>query len=219
MGLTFTEENYLKAIYHLSGGGSQTVSTNAVAEALDTKAASVSDMLKKLAAKHVVHYEKYQGVNVTDSGKVHALKVIRKHRLWEVFLVDKLKFSWDEVHEVAEHLEHIQSPLLIRRLDEFLNFPKYDPHGDPIPDENGEFNQKPRIPLNDLAANASGTVVSVKDSSKPFLQYLDKLGLQIGSRIKVIEKVAYDQSMEIIIDNRKTAFLSREVSENILIND
>jgi DtxR family Mn-dependent transcriptional regulator len=219
MELTYTEENYLKAIYHLSSGGEKTVSTNAVSDELNTKPASVSDMLKKLASKSVVHYEKYQGVNVTELGKTRALKVIRKHRLWEVFLVEKLKFSWDEVHEVAEHLEHIQSPLLIRRLDEFLNFPKYDPHGDPIPDENGELNQKPRIPLSELNVQDSGLVISVKDSSKTFLQYLDKLGLQLGAKIKVTDKVEYDQSMEVVIDNRRTVFISREVAENILIND
>ncbi|MEP2348492.1 MAG: metal-dependent transcriptional regulator, partial [Algoriphagus sp.] len=138
MTLTTAEENYLKAIYHLSDGGTKSVSTNDVAAEMKTKPASVSDMLRKLGDKEVIEYRKYYGVNITEDGKKRALQTIRKHRLWEVFLVDKLQFSWDEVHEVAEELEHIQSPLLIQRLDEFLNYPKFDPHGDPIPDEFGD---------------------------------------------------------------------------------
>ena len=134
MNLTTAEENYLKAIYHLSDGGKKSVSTNDVAGEMNTKPASVSDMLRKLGEKEVIEYRKYYGVNITDEGKKRALQTIRKHRLWEVFLVEKLNFAWDEVHEVAEELEHIQSPLLIQRLDAFLNYPKFDPHGDPIPD-------------------------------------------------------------------------------------
>src|SRR5262245_38075112 len=134
---TFTEENYLKAIYHLSDGGVKAVFTNDLAEAMQTKAASVTDMIKKMSARELVHYERYYGVKITNKGKLKALQIIRKHRLWETFLVQKLGFAWDEVHEVAEQLEHIQSEGLINKLDEYLGFPKADPHGDPIPDQNG----------------------------------------------------------------------------------
>lgn len=215
--LSYTEENYLKSIYHLSEGGDQDVSTNAIADDLHTKAASVTDMIKKLAVKKVVVYKKYKGVNVSDEGKIAALRVIRKHRLWEAFLVEKMKFNWDEVHEVAEQLEHIKSPLLIKRLDEFLGYPKFDPHGDPIPNENGEFKAKPRVPISMTKINHAGIIVAVKDSSSPFLQYLDKIGAYIGAKVKVLDKVEFDGSNEIMIDNKRTIFISKEVAENILI--
>ncbi len=215
--LSFAEENYLKSIYHLSNGGMQTVSTNAIADFLNTKPASVSDMIRKLAAKNVIHYEKYKGVRISDYGKEQALNIIRKHRLWEVFLVDKLKFNWDEVHEIAEQLEHIRSPLLISRLDEFLGYPQYDPHGDPIPDEHGIIQSKPRVSLSVLKVNDSGTLISVKDTSELFLQYLDKVGIAIGSRIKVLEKFPYDESMEIYVDGKHKTSVSRDVCENLLI--
>ena len=145
--LSLVEENYLKAIYHLSEEGREQVSTNAIADAIQTKPASVSDMIQKLDRKGVIEYTKYQGVKVTDNGREAALKVIRKHRLWEVFLVEQLNFHWDEVHEVAEQLEHIKSPLLIERLDAFLGYPKVDPHGDPIPDAQGVIRSKPLASL------------------------------------------------------------------------
>lgn len=217
--LSYTEENYLKSIYHLSQDGTMEVSTNAIADDLNTKAASVTDMIKKLANKNVLIYKKYKGVNVSEEGKKVALRVIRKHRLWEVFLVDKMKFNWDQVHDVAEQLEHIKSPLLITRLDEFLGYPKYDPHGDPIPDENGEYKAKPQVPISDVKIGHEGIMVSVKDSSSPFLQYLDKIGAYIGAKIKVIDKVDFDGSNEILLDNKRTIFVSKEVSANILISE
>lgn len=219
MILSLAEQNYLKAIYHLSDGGKKDVSTNAIAEALKTKPASVSDMIAKLANKKVIAYKKYQGVNISDTGKREALRIIRKHRLWEVFLVDKLKFNWDEVHEVAEQLEHIESPLLIKRLDEFLGYPKYDPHGDPIPDESGEFKAKPQFPLNRMEVQQDGIIVAVNDSSSVFLQYLDKIGAYLGAKIKVLAIEEFDQSMEILIDNKKTVFISHAAAENILVTE
>jgi DtxR family Mn-dependent transcriptional regulator len=217
--LSFTEENYLKSIYHLSEGGAHEVSTNAIADDLNTKAASVTDMIKKLSNKEVVFYKKYKGVNISPTGKIAALRVIRKHRLWEVFLVDKMKFNWDEVHEVAEQLEHIKSPLLIQRLDEFLGHPIIDPHGDPIPDENGEFKSKPQISLCDAQLHHEGILMSVKDTSTPFLQYLDKIGAYIGAHIKVMDRVVFDGSHEILLDNKRTLFVSKEVAQNILISE
>lgn len=214
--LSLSEENYLKCIYHLAQDGAA-VSTNAIAEQLNTKPASVTDMIRKLDKKGVISYRKYQGVTLSPTGISEALYVIRKHRLWEVFLVEKLKFHWDEVHDVAEQLEHIKSPLLIERLDKFLGHPQYDPHGDPIPDENGNLKAKALLPLSDLEVNSSGLITSVKDTDTKFLQYLDKLGAYLGAKIKVTEKVEFDGSMEIMIDNKRSVFISREVSQNILI--
>jgi len=215
--LTTAEENYLKAIYHLSEDGKKSVSTNDVAREMKTKPASVSDMLRKLGEKEMIEYRKYYGVHITEEGKRMALQTVRKHRLWEVFLVDKLNFAWDEVHEVAEELEHIQSPLLIQRLDAYLNYPKFDPHGDPIPDEFGDVKAKPRVALNEMEIDQMGQIVAVKDSSAAFLKYLDKVGAYIGARIKVLDKVEFDGSIEILVDQKKNLFMSKEVAVNILI--
>ncbi|MBN7816837.1 metal-dependent transcriptional regulator [Algoriphagus pacificus] len=217
MELTTAEENYLKAIYHLSDGGKKSVSTNDIAAEIKTKPASVSDMLRKLGDKEVIEYRKYYGVNITEEGKKRALGTIRKHRLWEVFLVEKLQFAWDEVHEVAEELEHIQSPLLIQRLDAYLNYPKFDPHGDPIPDEFGDVKARPRVALNEMELEQTGQIVAVKDSSAAFLRYLDKVGAYIGARIKVLDKVEFDGSLEILVDQKKTLFMSKDVAANILV--
>ncbi len=217
MELTTAEENYLKAIYHLSDGGKKSVSTNDIAAEINTKAASVSDMLRKLGEKEVIEYRKYYGLQITETGKRYALQTIRKHRLWEVFLVEKLNFAWDEVHEVAEQLEHIQSPLLIQRLDAYLNYPKFDPHGDPIPDEFGDVRSRPRVQLNDMEVDQIGQIVAVKDSSAAFLRYLDKVGAYIGARIKVLDKVEFDGSLEILVDQKKTLFMSKDVASNILV--
>ena len=214
--LSLTEENYLKAIYHLSDGGTKAVLTNELAEAMSTKAASVTDMIKKLSAKEVITYEKYYGVNITAQGKSEALLVIRKHRLWETFLVDKLGFAWDEVHEVAEQLEHINSPRLIEKLDEFLGYPKVDPHGDPIPDHKGKIKIIPQVPVDQLAIGYQGKIAAVKDSDSNLLKYLDKIGARPGVKIKVLGKEDYDESMEILIDDHRV-FISKAVSQNILV--
>jgi DtxR family Mn-dependent transcriptional regulator len=214
---SLAEENYLKAIYHLSHAGTQQVNTNAIAEKLQTKPASVSDMIRRLSEKGVLTYVKYQGVNITDLGKKQALWIIRKHRLWEVFLVSKLGFHWDEVHEIAEQLEHIKSSLLISRLDEFLGYPKFDPHGDPIPDANGVISSKPRVILSELQVGEEGELVSMKDTGNTFLNYLDKIKLTIGTNIKIIEIIEFDGSREIKIDNAKNITISQQVSDNLLV--
>ncbi|WP_291787837.1 metal-dependent transcriptional regulator [Cecembia sp.] len=214
---TPAEESYLKAIYHISDEGKRTVSTNDISFQMKTKPASVSDMLRRLGEKEVIEYRKYYGVNITEEGKKLALQTIRKHRLWEVFLVEKLRFSWDEVHEVADELEHVKSKLLIQRLDEYLGFPKFDPHGDPIPDEYGDVRARPRLPLTDLELHATGQIVAVKDSSAAFLKYLDKVGAYIGARIRVMEKVEFDGSVEISVDNKKNIFMSKDVAANVLV--
>jgi DtxR family Mn-dependent transcriptional regulator len=215
--LSFAEENYLKAIYHLSSSGQKQVNTNAIADRLNTKPASVSDMMRKLSAKDVITYVKYQGVNITDDGIKRALSVIRKHRLWEVFLVDKLNFHWDEVHEIAEQLEHIQSSLLITRLDEFLDYPKFDPHGDPIPDEDGIISSKPMIVLSELPQGTNCRLVSMVDTGTAFLKYLDKIDMKIGTKIKVLDIFDFDGSMEIEADKKKSITISKQVADNLLI--
>lgn len=216
--LSFTEENYLKAIYHLSDAGTKSVLTNELATEMNTKAASTTDMIKKLASKDFITYEKYYGVNITSKGKTEALLLIRKHRLWETFLVQKLGFTWDEVHEVAEQMEHIQSPRLIEKLDEFLDFPKVDPHGDPIPDKRGKLNSVPQTPLNQLPVGFQGTIVAVKDSDSGLLKYLDKIGAKPGANVRVLDKEPYDGSMEIMVQSQRVS-ISKEVSINILISE
>jgi len=215
--LSFAEENYLKAIYHLSSAGQLQVNTNAIAEKLNTKPASVSDMIRKLSDKEVISYVKYQGVNITKKGKKRALLVIRKHRLWEVFLVSKLGFHWDEVHDIAEQLEHIKSSLLIARLDEFLGFPKFDPHGDPIPDEEGVISSKPRIILSDLGLGEEAELVSMKDTGNAFLKYLDRIQLKIGSKIQTMEIMEFDGSREILSNGDKKITISQQVADNLLV--
>jgi len=212
---TFTEENYLKTIYHcaLSSGSA---STNQIAAASNTRAASVTDMLKKLADKKLINYTKYQGVTLTDEGEKIALGIIRKHRLWEYFLVEKLNFKWDEVHEVAEELEHISSTELVDRLDKFMEYPKYDPHGDPIPDCNGQFKRQELKPVSALAVMQSGVVAGVGDHSPAFLQYLEKASLTLGTKLKVVEVVDYDHSVILEIGYNKTN-ISREVAKNLLV--
>lgn len=217
--LSFVEENYLKAIYHLSDSGKRSVNTNTLADEMKTAPASVSDMVKRLSQKKMVEYRKYRGVNISEEGKSKALHVIRKHRLWEVFLVEKLNFHWDQVHEVAEQLEHIKSPLLIKRLDEFLGFPKYDPHGDPIPDENGLLIEKRKDPISDLAVGITGVVVGVNDSSSAFLKYLDKVGISIGTKVSIEDRMEFDGSVDIKIDGSKSITISSTVAENILLSE
>ena len=214
--LSFTEENYLKAIYHLAQGGTKAVLTNEIADSMNTKAASVTDMIKKLSAKNFISYEKYYGVKITKQGKLEALSIIRKHRLWETFLVEKLHFEWDEVHEIAEQLEHIQSPLLIEKLDEFLNYPKADPHGEPIPDRHGKVQVQAHGCLHDQPVGYKGNIVAVKDSDSNLLKYLNKIGATPGKRIELTSKEEYDQSLEIIVDDKKLT-ISKSVSENILV--
>ena len=212
---SYTEENYLKIIYHLSEI-SNPVLTNAIAERIQTKAASVTDMLRKLSEKELVNYVKYQGVTLTEKGKLTAINIVRKHRLWEVFLVDKLNFKWDEVHEVAEELEHIQSNLLIERLDAFLDFPKVDPHGDIIPDKHGNFADLSFIKLSKLKPADKGTITGVSEHSSAFLKHLEKLGLTLGKRVEIIEVLEFDGSVELLVEQQKIN-ISREVAKHILI--
>ena len=215
MSLTLTEENYLKAIYHLSEDVT-VVSTNAIAEKIETKASSVTDMLKKLADKNLISYIKYKGVSLTTTGRNTAVNIVRKHRLWEVFLVEKLNFSWDEVHDVAEQLEHIKSPKLIEELDAFLGYPTHDPHGDPIPNSAGKIKERSKIVLSKALVGNNYKCVGVLDSSSEFLKYLDKHHNEIGTLIHVSDLEEFDQSMTIQTDN-KTMVMSKAITANIYV--
>lgn len=214
---SFTEENYLKAIYHLSEGNTMAVSTNQIAEMTNTKAASVTDMLKKLAEKKLINYIKYQGVTLTSTGVNAAVNIIRKHRLWEVFLVEKLGFKWDEVHDIAEELEHINSETLINRLDDFLGNPAADPHGDPIPDRSGLIKHKKLVKISEMQTGESGTVSGVSEHSSVFLKLLEKLGLTLGTKIIISELIEFDGSIMLTIDQKTERTISREVAKNILV--
>ncbi|MDT0645564.1 metal-dependent transcriptional regulator [Zunongwangia sp. F260] len=213
---SLSEENYLKAIFHLERSYKTGVSTNALAEEMETKASSVTDMIKKLSGKKLVNYRKYQGVRLSELGRETAIEVIRKHRLWEYFLVEKLGFQWDEVHDIAEQLEHIKSEKLISQLDKFLGFPKRDPHGDPIPDAQGKFAVANKILLSELEKEKMGICVGVKDSSVDFLRFLDKNNIALGKEIKVLEKETFDGSMLVLIENNELR-ISQIVSNNLYI--
>jgi DtxR family transcriptional regulator, Mn-dependent transcriptional regulator len=214
--ITLTEENYIKAIYHLSNNGEKTVNTNAIASAMQTKASSVTDMIKKLSEKNYADYKKYQGVTLTDDGRRVAVNIIRKHRLWEVFLVEKLNFSWDEVHEVAEHLEHIKSDKLINELDAFLEFPTHDPHGDPIPDKEGNFKHIEKIVLAKAEVGSTYKCVGVDDTSSKFLKYLDSNHIALGTIITVKHKEPYDNSIKLTLENSEIV-VSQSVAKNLYL--
>ncbi|MBA4745524.1 MAG: metal-dependent transcriptional regulator [Muricauda sp.] len=214
--MTRSEENYLKTIFHLGGGDTKSITTNAIAEQMETKPSSVTDMAKKLSEKGLVDYVRYQGVSLTDFGTKTALSIIRKHRLWEVFLVEKLDFTWDEVHEVAEQLEHIKSEKLIDKIDELLEFPKYDPHGDPIPTKDGKFQERDEKLLSEMPINSKGICVGVKDSSVPFLKFLDKNKIALGNTIKIMDKEDFDNSLRIQMEGKEMR-ISHQIASNLYV--
>lgn len=212
-----TEENYLKAIYKLQEKENTEVSTNDIARIVNTRAASVTDMLKRLSDKNLVHYKKYQGVSLTDLGKKSAINIIRKHRLWESFLVEKLNFKWDEVHDIAEQMEHVESEELINRLNEYLGFPEYDPHGDPIPTKNGVFAGKEMEVLFDMPVGFRGNISGVSEHSQSFLKHLNKINIQLGVEVRVEDRNDYDNSFWIRVDRNSPVFISKEVAKNLLV--
>ena len=218
MEISNTEENYLKAIYTISklnsGAG---VSTNQLSVLLMNKAGTITEMLKRLAEKKLINYQKYKGVLLSSKGEKIAVKIVRKHRLWEVFLLEKLGFKWDEVHDIAEQLEHIQSDELIDRLDLFLGKPKFDPHGDPIPDAKGQINNIKAKPLSEFSTKGNFILTGVCEHSKMFLQYISSLGLKIGDTIKVEEINKFDNSYLIKMKRKNSHFLSNKVALNLLV--
>lgn len=215
--LSFTEENYLKALQKIVLESCiEKVGTNELATALLLKPATVNNMLKKLKEKELVHYEKYGKINLTKTGRKKALDIIRKHRLWETFLYEKLEFNWDEVHEVAEQLEHIKSEKLVDKLDKLLEYPDFDPHGDPIPNKKGEVKVQVKKTLSDVAVGSSCKMVAVKDDSSSFLQYVIKVGLELNSEIVVVSKQEYD-AITVIEVNGLESIVSQIFTENILV--
>jgi DtxR family Mn-dependent transcriptional regulator len=211
-----SEENYIKAIFHLEKGG--TVTTNELSAELKTKPASVTDMMKKLRDKKLVHYKAYHGFRLTTDGRKVALLIIRRHRLWELFLAEKLRFSWDEVHEVAEDLEHVSNKKLIDKLDEFLGFPRFDPHGDPIPDKDGRIETSKQVCLADLPLNQLGTVCHVSDQSTEMLELMNHKKIGIGTKLEVKKKFSFDQSLEIKIRQQQSVTnISGELAKNIFV--
>ncbi|MEM9888949.1 MAG: metal-dependent transcriptional regulator [Bacteroidota bacterium] len=216
--VSITEENYLKAIFKISEKEESPVSNKAISEAMETSAASVTDMLRRLKRDGYINYESRKGVTLTDKGKRIATTLVRKHRLWEVFLMDKLDFSWDEVHNMAEELEHINSDELIARLDKFLGFPKFDPHGDPIPDAEGNFEERPQVLLSDLKIGKIAVLVGVNEHSPTFLQYLDRLELSLGTEIKLLEVFEFDESIKVLLTKaEKEIILTAKVSQNLFV--
>lgn len=216
--LSYTEENYLKVLLQLSiaNGNPSKIGTNELAAHMGVKPATATDMLKKLKAKELIDYEKYGKISLTAEGKKSALEVLRKHRLWETFLYEKLEFTWDEVHEVAEQLEHINSQKLVSKLDKFLGYPEFDPHGDAIPDANGEIKVQSKKTLSEAEVGSTCLMVAVKDNSAPFLQYVVKVGLGLNNKIKVLAKQPFDATLEIEV-NGKISYVSQKFAENIFI--
>ncbi|MBC7451196.1 MAG: metal-dependent transcriptional regulator [Cytophagales bacterium] len=210
------EENYLKAIHKLCEKNEVGAYTNDIAHELNIKPASVSESLKKLSDKNLIFYTKYKAVTLTKQGQLIALKTIRKHRLWEVFLVEKLGFKWDEIHPMAEELEHISFDVLIERLSEFLGDPEFDPHGDPIPDKNGKIKANKSVKLSAASKNVSLTMTGIENDSPAFLQHLNKLGLALGIKLMIMESVDFDKSILVKVGEDKEFYLSYDIASNIL---
>src|SRR5690606_19476632 len=216
--LTITEENYLKALLHLSARELKNlgVGTNQLAVQLNVRPATVNNMVKKLKDKELVDSEKYGKISLTSKGRSLAVQVIRKHRLWETFLFTKLDFTWDEVHEVAEQLEHIQSEKLIEKLDKFLSYPKFDPHGDEIPLKNGVFKVESKKTLADCDPGSICEVISVKANDTDFLQHVDSLGIGIKSKVEVVDRLKFDGTLHLKVEGNAVN-VSKQIAENIYI--
>ena len=217
MNYSVSEENYIKSIYHLQQQ-TATVTTNSLANELRTKPASVTDMLKKLQTKQLVEYEKYRGFKLNATGNKIALNIVRRHRLWEFFLVNKLGFEWDKVHDIAEELEHVSSIELIKKLDSFLNFPQTDPHGDPIPDTNGKIAIIKQSSLAEITIKKNVVVSSVSNQSPEMLEMLKHYHIGIGTSLKVNKHFAFDGSVEIKVVQQAACIISEQVAKNIFVH-
>lgn len=215
--ITQTEENYLKAIYKIGEKEKKPVGTNAISGQMKTTAASVTDMIKRLSEKELVNYEKYKGVTLTPKGNKHATNLIRKHRLWEVFLVEKLNFRWEQVHDIAEQMEHINSDNLITRLDAYLGHPRFDPHGDPIPNAEGKFTLRVQNQLSEISPNRKVQLIGVKEHDFPFLEYLNSLNIALGTTLEILEEISFDKSLKIKIDNNTETIISNKVAQTLLV--
>lgn len=218
MGFTTSEENYIKSIFHLQQE-TGLVNTNSLAAEMQTRPASVTDMLKKLKSKKLLQYEKYKGFKLNEAGKKAALDIVRKHRLWEFFLVEKLKFDWDKVHPIAEELEHISSEELIQRLDNFLGNPSFDPHGDPIPDKNGKIPVIKQLSLSEIPFKKNVTVSSVSNQTAQMLDMLKHYNIAIGTQLLVLKKFDFDGSLEIKVSKQNACIISEQVAKNVFVYD
>jgi DtxR family transcriptional regulator, Mn-dependent transcriptional regulator len=218
MKVSISKEDHLKAIFHLQQEQGL-VTTNALAAALNTRPASVTDMLKKLKEQKLLNYERYKGFKLTGEGRRAAVQIIRKHRLWEFFLVKKLQFRWDEVHAIAEELEHISSRELIDRLDAFLGFPQSDPHGDPIPDSQGRLQIRRQLSLAELPLNKTAQVSGISSQTSEMLELLQYNHIRLGTRLEIRKKFPFDNSLEIKVRNRPPVTLSAQVAKNVLVKD
>lgn len=216
LNLSVSEENYIKAIFRLQHGDA-TVTTNELSAELRAKPASITDMMKKLRTKKLVHYEAYKGFRLTAEGRKAGLMIIRRHRLWEYFLSEKLKFTWDEVHEIAEELEHVSAKKLIDKLDEFLGFPRYDPHGDPIPDAHGKIEASRQVSLTSLPLHKPATVCHVSDQSSAMLELLGHKKIAIGTRVELKKQFDFDGSMDLRVGRQHTVNISKQLAQNIYV--
>ncbi len=214
--LSKSEENYLKTIFNLSDSGNKQVSTNSISKILNIEPASVTDMIKKLSKKKLLYHEKYKGSVISKKGTKLAIQIIRRHRLWEVFLHDKLQFKWNEIHDIAEELEHVSSEELINKLDKYLKYPKIDPHGDPIPNKLGEIDLIDKISITDLKISERGIVSRIIKEDENFFSLLKKLNIEIGTEILIEDIIDYDGSIEARIEN-KSVIISKNIAENIKI--
>jgi DtxR family Mn-dependent transcriptional regulator len=215
--VTTAEENYLKAIFKIAEKENKPANTSALARALNSSPASITEMVKKIAEKGLVNYEPYKGVTLTYEGSRLATALIRRHRLWEVFLVEKLRFAWHQVHELAEDLEHIHSEELVARLDAYLNYPKFDPHGDPIPNAEGRFTIRTHLPLSDLSKGIASIIIGVKEQSTPFLEHLHQLGIKIGTGLIIKKRYDFDKSLIVTIDDKTETNISDQIAQNLLV--
>jgi DtxR family Mn-dependent transcriptional regulator len=215
--ITSTEENYLKAIYKIAEKEKKSASTSSISKNMKTTAASVTDMLRKLSEKGWINYEKYKGVTLTSEGAKITTNLIRRHRLWEVFLVNKLRFSWHQVHDLAEELEHIHSPELVSRLDAFLDYPKFDPHGDPIPNAEGKFTLRTQMPLSDIGIGKDLILLGVKESGTEFLKHLNKLKIKLGTKLKILKRTDFDGTLVVRIDDKEDVIITEKVAHFLLV--
>ena len=215
--VTTAEENYLKAIFKIAEKENKPANTMALARAMNSSPASITEMVKKISEKGLVNYEPYKGVTLTHEGSRLATALIRRHRLWEVFLVEKLRFAWHQVHELAEDLEHIHSEELVTRLDAYLNYPKFDPHGDPIPNAEGRFTIRTQLPLADLTKGTASVLIGVKEHSTPFLEHLHQLGIKIGTGLVIKQRFDFDKSLTVLIDEKSETNISDQIAQNLLV--
>jgi len=215
--ISFAEENYLKAIFKITEKDRKSAGTNAIAQILNTSAASVTDMIQRLSEKELVSYEKYRGVSLSPSGNKIATDLIRKHRLWEVFLADKLHFSWEKIHDIAEQMEHIKSVELIDKLDNYLGNPRFDPHGDPIPTKEGKFMIRNQYSLDLLNEGETGVLVGVRHHLTDFLNYLNELKIALGTELRVIKKLEFDKSTRVRINNDEEVIFPKKISRDLYV--